>query len=422
MKRVIIIGAGISGLTTAWWLHRRFPRLEIVILEKTSSVGGMVYSEHPKDFHLNLGPKGFLTYRGGEYTLKLIHDLGLQKSLVFSHPTARIRYVHCEGKTQRVSLWSLCKQGLPLAILKDLCASRYMEDSTVESFLARHSTKRLIHNLWNPITIATCAGHSDILSTHMAYPNLAKKEASHGSIIRGYLKDICKKKPSTYLASLRPGMHVLVDALREKIPAQWCLSTPVSKIISTPGEVRVQTTLGEVTGDLAIYTGPIHVLPDLLDTPGIKQLAKKTSLWELSCVCMGWNTPKLPIPKGYGMLFADEFPLLGIVFQSQIFPDQLPGKTSIALLLEHRWHKDQAYAYALSVASQYLSISTPPDVFSVFSPEDGLPQHHVGFLAVRQACLASLPRNLRIVGQNIFGPGLNRCTSSAFQTVASLSI
>lgn len=420
MKRIIIIGAGISGLTTAWWLHRRFPRLEIIIVEKNSSAGGLIYTEQKGSFLFNLGPKGFATSGEGEFTLKLIHDLGLKSSLTFSHPIAKKRFVHFKGSCHRVSLFTLLRLGLPLTLIKDWFARRYTEDGTVEDFLKRHSSEAMIRNFWNPITVATCAGPSHLLSAHMAYPKLAKMEASHGSILRGSLCTLFSHKSALpSLATLRPSLSLLIDTLQEKLPAHMIFSTTALHIEDTAQGVAVHTSQGTLSGDLAVYTGPLHALPELIPNPEAKQITMKSSSWDLSCISVGWRTP-IDIPKGYGMLFADEPPLLGIVFNSLVFPEQYPNQTVLSLLLEQRWYKDQGYAFTLAALSKYLNISRPPDAFSLFSPQDGLPLHHVGFLALRKNFLNTLPRSIKVVGQNLFGPGLNRCTAAAFHTVASL--
>ncbi|WP_348663230.1 protoporphyrinogen oxidase [Chlamydia vaughanii] len=422
MKKVIVIGAGISGLSTAWWLHRKFPNWEFVILDKSDRPGGLIYTDHQKDFALDLGPKGFLTQGEGEYTLGLIRELGLQNLLIASDKTAKSRFIRYKGKTRKVSPWTLLKEGLPFAIVKDFFASRYTKDSSVYDFLRRHSTKNLIKNVFNPVVTAVRAGHSHILSAHMAFPTLSQREAKTGSLLRSYIKDPSKKKQrnAPYLATLKPHLGILIDTLVKKLPATWRFSSPVTKIDCCDSEVTVTTEKEVFSGDLVIYTGPLPFLPQLINIPGMKHLADKTLLWDLACVTLGWEGKSLPIPKGYGMLFSDEPPLLGIVYNSQVFPEQLPGKTVLSLLLENRWYEEDAYAFALAAISEYLGISTKPDVFSLFSPEEGLPQHRVGFLDFKNQILPSIPHNLKIVGQNFSGPGLNRCVASAYQTVASL--
>lgn len=421
MKKVFIIGSGISGLASAWWLKQRFPDVECLILEKSSRPGGLFYSTYSQDFALDLGPKGFLTRGDGEYTLKLIKELGLSSRLVASNKTAKTRFIRYKGKTRKISLWTLLKEGLPLAMIKDCFASRYDQDSSVQDFLQRHSTKSLMHHILNPIILATRAGHSHLLSAHMALPSLSAYEAQTGSLLRGYLKhSSIKNRREPYLASLKPSFGVLIDTLVNQLPVTWKFSSPVTKISCSPSQVTIHTEKEILSGDLAIYTGPLSSLPQLINLPGMTQLAKKTLSWDLSCVTLGWQMQQPQIPKGYGMLFSDEPPLLGIIFNSQVFPEQFPQKTVISLLLENRWYEEDAYAFSLAGVSEYLNISHKPDVFSLFSPEEGLPQHCVGFLKEKTHVLPHLPCNLKIVGQNLSGPGVNRCIASAYQTITAL--
>ncbi|VVT43103.1 Protoporphyrinogen oxidase [Chlamydia avium] len=421
MRKILIIGAGISGLSTAWWLKQKFPNTECLILEKSPQPGGLLHTEYHDDFALDLGPKGFLTQGEGKYTLRLIQELGLYPLLVTSNKTAKTRFIHYKGKTRKISLWTLMKEGLPLAIVKDLFASRYYKDSSVREFLQRHSTKSLVHHIFNPIVLATRAGHSHLLSAHMAFPSLSQYEAQTGSLLRSYLKKSSTKiKQEPYLASLKPNFGVLIDTLVKKLSVTWRFSSPVTKIECSSSSVTISTEKETFSGDLAIYTGPLSLLPRLINIRGISHLAKKTISLDLSCITLGWKTQRPNLPKGYGMLFSDEPPLLGIIFNSQVFPEQLPEKTVLSLLLENRWHEEDAYAFSLAAISEYLHITHKPDVFSLFSPEEGLPQHCVGFLEMKNQILPYIPQNLKIVGQNFSGPGVNRCIASAYHTVAAL--
>lgn len=419
MKRILIIGSGISGLSTAWWLHKKYPNCELTILEKHAAPGGLVHTEKKEDFFLDLGPKGFLRSGEGRFTLQLIEELGLTDHLVASDPSAKTRFVHYKGKTRKISLWTLLKNGLPLSLIKDFFAPCSSTDSTVQSFLHRHSTARLIRYILNPAVLATCAGHSSVLSSHMALPTLSYYEATTGSLLRGYIKNRHKKERGSYLLSLRPCLGILIETLVQKLPVTWVFSSPATRIDCSSDHVQVHTHNQTFHGEYAIYTGSASRLPSLLPLPTLHRLASQILEWNLSCVTLGWRG-QLPLPKGYGVLFADEPPLLGMVYHSRAFPKQSSGKTLLSLLLDERWYHEDAYAFASAVLSEHLGITQPPDVFSVFSPEEGLPQHRVGFPQIRDHLLPQIPHRLKIVGQNVFGPGLNRCIASAYRAAASL--
>ncbi|MBQ8499015.1 protoporphyrinogen oxidase [Chlamydia sp.] len=422
MKHALIVGSGIAGLSAGWWLHKRFPHVQLSILEKESRPGGLIVTEKHRDLALNMGPKGFVLSHDGKNTQHLIQSLGLADELLYSSPAAKTRFIHYGNKIRKVSPWTILKQNLPLTLVKDLFARPYKQDSSVEAFFKRHSSSKLRKHLLNPISVAIRAGHSHILSAQMAYPELTRREAETGSLLRSYLKTFPKNnKKEPYLATLRSGMGKLTQTLHDKLPATWHFSTPVTKIRQLAnGEISLSTPKGEITGDLLIYAGSVLDLPSCLeDIPESKLIKLTTSSWDLSCVALGWHT-SLPIPHGYGMLFADTPPLLGIVFNSEVFPNHNQSLTLISLLLEGRWHYEEAYAFSLAAISEYLQIYTPPQAFSLFSPQEGLPQHHVGFIQSRQRLLSKLPSNIRIVGQNFAGPGLNRAVTSAYETIASL--
>ena len=71
---VIIIGAGLSGLTAAHFLKKLQPQSSYRILEKDARPGGAIMSLHEEDFLAEWGPHGFLN-NTPESIEPVIHDL-----------------------------------------------------------------------------------------------------------------------------------------------------------------------------------------------------------------------------------------------------------------------------------------------------------------------------------------------------------
>lgn len=306
MKKVIIIGAGISGLATAWWLHKKFADIQITIIESSDHVGGLICLKQQKEFFFDLGPKGFLTQGDGLLTLQLIKELGLEPYVISSNPKAKNRFIHYQEHTHKISPWTLIKNGLITTCLKDLFASRYHQDSSVAEFLKRHSSKKFIHNILNPFILATRAAHPHLLSTHMAFPEFAKQEAQYGSLCLHYLKNfsqIHKKYSSQYLASLNPNLYVLIETLQKKLPVTWKLSQQVTNIQHSNHSVQITTNKETLSADLVIYTGPIASLPNLFDHAGILALSKTIYPLHISNISLAWRSNQPKIPHGYGILF-----------------------------------------------------------------------------------------------------------------------
>src|SRR5206468_1556758 len=95
MKRVVIVGAGISGLALAHALRRRSAErgqpVEVLVLEKSDRAGGNIRSERPSGYLCEWGPNGFLD--NVPETLELVRDLGMQDRIQVSDDAARRRFI-----------------------------------------------------------------------------------------------------------------------------------------------------------------------------------------------------------------------------------------------------------------------------------------------------------------------------------------
>src|SRR5712691_10983601 len=97
MPRIVIVGAGISGLSLAYRLQQLGPQLDITILEERDRPGGTVWTERRDGFQVEAGPNGFLDNKPS--TLTLCRDLGLgERLLPASEAAGRNRYLFLDGK------------------------------------------------------------------------------------------------------------------------------------------------------------------------------------------------------------------------------------------------------------------------------------------------------------------------------------
>ncbi len=78
MKRIAIIGGGISGLTVLHYLKQRLgDTVEITLFEREASTGGTIRSFKKDSCLFEWGPNGFLDNQPA--TLQLIEELGLNR-------------------------------------------------------------------------------------------------------------------------------------------------------------------------------------------------------------------------------------------------------------------------------------------------------------------------------------------------------
>ena len=113
MPSVVIVGAGITGLSLAYRLQQRIPDLEITVLERRDRPGGTMWTERRDGFRVEIGPNGFLDNKSS--TLDLCRDLGLgDQVLAASEAAGRNRYLFLDGKLQRLpnSFGSFLRSGI----------------------------------------------------------------------------------------------------------------------------------------------------------------------------------------------------------------------------------------------------------------------------------------------------------------------
>ena len=100
MKRILVIGGGISGLAAAHKMleHRRDigNGVEVTLLEAGPSVGGIVQTDHRDGFLLERGPDSFISEK--PQALELAKRLGLESHLIHTNPEHRRSFIVRKGK------------------------------------------------------------------------------------------------------------------------------------------------------------------------------------------------------------------------------------------------------------------------------------------------------------------------------------
>src|SRR5438045_3228648 len=101
MPNIVIIGAGISGLSLAFRLQQRLPDARITVLEQQTRPGGTIWTDSREGFRIEIGPNGFLDTKPATY--QLCQDLALGSRLVAaSDEASRNRYLLLQGRLQRL--------------------------------------------------------------------------------------------------------------------------------------------------------------------------------------------------------------------------------------------------------------------------------------------------------------------------------
>ncbi|MBF0512309.1 MAG: FAD-dependent oxidoreductase [Candidatus Omnitrophica bacterium] len=103
MKRVAIIGGGISGLAVLHYLKQRFSDMvEVTLYERNHDVGGSIRSIKKEGALFEWGPNSFLDNQPA--SLQLIDELGISPQLLEASLSSRRRYIQMQGQLHHLPM------------------------------------------------------------------------------------------------------------------------------------------------------------------------------------------------------------------------------------------------------------------------------------------------------------------------------
>jgi protoporphyrinogen/coproporphyrinogen III oxidase len=397
MKKIVIVGAGISGLAAAWFLKKKYQgNIDLTLIEKSGRVGGWISTVHKQGFVFEAGPRGFRPTGKGETTLALAGELGLEKRLVGSSKTARRRYICLGGKLRPFSLGFLLRQGILGGALHDLvtpaCAT---EDETIADFTTRRFNRRLAEHLMDPLTKGVFGGDFCKLSVRSCFPLLWGFERKQGSVIRGFLGMKRAKNPVS-LYTFKGGMQTLPQTLAEQLDCRIHLCKTVD-------------TLHELEADYVVCAIPTSALAPLVQQEDPLEYAT------LATVSLGWQERVLQ-KRGYGFLVPsrEKGEILGMTWDSEIFPGlNQKAKTRISVMIAGNHSEEELYARALNSLKTYLGITEAPAAFYIHIATHAIPQYTLYHHQRIEAFKKRLPPNVYAIGNCFEGVGINDCIFQA---------
>lgn len=245
--RYAVIGGGIAGLTAALALARAAGGANVVLLEASGRLGGVVSTERRDRYLIERGPDGVLSRK--PETMELIRELGLEDRVIgrraefagaFLRTSSGLRPFPA-GLTGMVPLdfdslresGILSGQGLARAEMEPTIGGGGNDtaygvvpegDESVASFFCRRFGRELYERLVAPLVSGVYAGTGEELSMRALFPRLLELEREHGSVIEGMRvqqrdtrRSRSERAPNSAFFSLTGGMGELVDACHAEL-------------------------------------------------------------------------------------------------------------------------------------------------------------------------------------------------------------
>ncbi|MCH7705882.1 MAG: protoporphyrinogen oxidase, partial [Chloroflexi bacterium] len=208
---VAIVGGGITGLATAYYLERAAEEegweLRGTLVEQEPHLGGKLYTAYEDGFLVEGGPDSFIISK--PWAVEMAQNVGIDGDLVSQ--TSHGALILHGGKLHTVpaglaaglptrpwAIWQsslLSLKGKLRASLEPFIPRRRDEgDESLGSFLRRRLGNEVAQRLAEPFTASIHSGDALQLSLHYLFPTLVEMERRHGSLARG-LRAAARSRP-----------------------------------------------------------------------------------------------------------------------------------------------------------------------------------------------------------------------------------
>jgi oxygen-dependent protoporphyrinogen oxidase len=465
-RRVVVVGAGITGLTAAFTLATKRPDLEVVVLEASERVGGKILTTPFAGRPVDCGADAFLA-RVPE-AIELCRELGLDT--ILTSPSQKSAYVWVNGGLNRLptglvlgvptDLDALAASGIvsPEGIARatqDLSRTEWIDrtngtdpngadDQSVGELIRARLGDEVHEKLVSPLLSGVNAGDADHLSLAAGAAQIAVAARTSPSLItalRAQSAAAQTNPDAPVFHGIPVGTQTLTDLIlarltQANVPVH--LSCPVSSIARDSAAWNLSTPLGVIAADEIILATPAHPTARLLESiaPGPASDLASLGYASAAMVTLAVAKKSLGVPldaSGFLVAQTDPLPTLTACSWASAKWAHLDdpevailrvsaGKFGDTHALEL---DDPSLVEALGVDLETtMGIKAPPLASRVTRWIDALPQYQPGHparVATWRAGVAAEAPGIHLAGAAYDGLGLPACIRQGRQAAAAIA-
>ncbi|MDD4514990.1 protoporphyrinogen oxidase [Massilibacteroides sp.] len=403
---VVIVGAGLTGLTAAFYLKQRGKN--VLLLERSNRTGGQIHTYQKDGFTYESGPNtGVISYpEVAELFAALTPDCKLQTA----REEAKRRYIWKGDHFRELPSGLFSALFTPLFSFTDkfrilgepFRAKGTDPDESVGELARRRLGKSYLNYAVDPFLSGVYAGDPMKLVTRYALPKLYNLEQQYGGFIRGTIAKA--KLPKTdrdrlatkQVFSAEGGLGELSAALTKRIGEDHIILS-AADIQIKPGNTGWEVVYADENGNQRIQADKIITTVGAYSLPALLPFILKEDIQKISNlkyapivqVSVGIkDTGKLQF-NGFGGLVpsCEKKNVLGILYPSACFPGRAPEKGALfSFFIGGVNHKDlteltDGELKALIERELHDMLKFPkgtkPDMLHIFRHPRAIPQYEL---------------------------------------------
>lgn len=335
-KRVAIIGAGITGLTTAFYLKKA--GIPFTIFEKSDKIGGVMQSKTDGDFLYETGPNSGVISQAE--MAELFEDLKGKCELELANDASEKRLIWKNGRWEALPSGLISAVTTPLFTFTDklrVLGEPFRKkgnnpNEDLASLVKRRLGQSFLDYAIDPFILGIYAGDPAYIVPKYALPKLYNLEQDYGSFIGGAIKKSRKpkteadKKASRKIFSTKGGLTNLISALTEDIGRENILTETEVEVLDNSFTLKVKGGKEQFTN--VIFTGTstkLSVLMPFLQKDLLKPIEslQYAKVVEASIGFKNWSGRKLDAFGGL-VPYREDKNILGVLFMSSLFKNRAP--------------------------------------------------------------------------------------------------
>jgi protoporphyrinogen/coproporphyrinogen III oxidase len=396
--KIAIIGGGISGLTTAFYLKRYSPTYDITVFESESYFGGKLKTVDKYGFAIEISANGI--FENNPESMGLIKDAGLENLLQYCSADADKKYIFDKGtlhsfpenssaffQTNLLGFFGKARAFMDIVIPK----KKSDTEESFQKFGYRRIGKSATNILFDVLATIKFASNTEKLSANAAFGDFVALEKESGSFLGEMLK---RANINSSLVGFKGGISSFTESLSRAFSFTKKLNTEVAGVRRLGLKWVVETSDGNnLEFDKVIIATPSFVTSRIIkdENEELGELLKNIEYSPIAVVALGYTT--LPHPMdGFGIVTTkrSNTQILGIVWDSSIFPNSaadnnkllrviIGGQRQPLLALKE---EEELLNIATGGVSETMGVYEEPLLKHVVRWHKAIPNYAVGHIAL----------------------------------------